>query len=277
VLIDINMDGFLPNSLWVEREKYSSEIEIEYEKPPYFCFNCNSISHSSDQSKNDLVNTNAIEKVVTKIDPVKPKQNYVPKRNVDQVQGRSKPVAFEDPLVFDIIRSKEVTFNEFIRDLIIFEEELIPSSFVGTVPMQSVQVVDDLTIDMAEKRREDHQSDKFPDLRIVGPWCDAVTDLDYTQDSSPLCGSLPSRNDVLNPIVAHDLEILQQHFLKGRDATARLYTDEEEREAAINYLRNRSAVSEEPFIEVDSRATKKKNKHKGFRVHNTHSGGRLPN
>jgi len=102
--------------------------------------------------------------------------------------------------------------------------------------------------------------------------------LDYTQDSSPLCGSLPSRNEVLNPIVAHDLKILQQHFSKGSDASVvpRLYTDEEEREAAINFLRNRSAVSEGPFIEVESRATKKKNKQKGFRVHNTRSAGRLP-
>jgi hypothetical protein len=149
VLVDINMAGFLPNSLWVEREKYSFEIEIEYENPPYFCFICNSIGHSSNHCKNDLVNKNAIEKVVTKIDPVKPKQNYVPKRIVDQVQGKRKPMAFEDPLVFDIIRSKEVTPNEFIRDLIIFEDELIPGSFVGIVPMQ--QVVDDLTIDLAEK------------------------------------------------------------------------------------------------------------------------------
>jgi len=85
---------------------------------------------------------------------------------------------------------------------------------------------------MAEKQREDQQSNKFPDLHIVGPWSVAVTNLDYTQEFSPLCGSLPSRNEVLNPIVAHDLEILQHHFLKGNDATVvpRLDTDEEERD-----------------------------------------------
>ena len=138
VLVDINMVGFLPDSLWVESEKYSFEIKIEYEKPPYFCFNCNYIGHSSNHCKNDLVTKNAIEKGVTKIDSVKPKQNYVPKRIVDQVQGKSKPMAFEDPLVSDIIRSKEVTSNEFIRDLIIFEEELIPSSYMGTNHVQSV-------------------------------------------------------------------------------------------------------------------------------------------
>lgn len=34
VLVDVDMAGFLPNSLWFERENYSFEIEIEYEKPP---------------------------------------------------------------------------------------------------------------------------------------------------------------------------------------------------------------------------------------------------
>jgi len=159
VLVDINMTGFLPDSLWVEREKYFFEIEIEYEKPPYFSFNWKSIGHSSDHCKNDLVNKNSFEKVVTKIDPVKPKQVskqvFVPKKTADQGQGKSKPVAFEDPLIFEIIRSKEETTNELIRDRIIFEEELIPSTSVGTVHVQLVQVVDDLTTDLAEKQRVD--------------------------------------------------------------------------------------------------------------------------
>ena len=87
---------------------------------------------------------------------------------------------------------------------------------------------------------------------IVGPWSDGVTNLDYTQDSSSSCGSLPSINEVLNPNIAHDLEIMRPHFLKGNDArnfVPQVYTDEEERERedAINYLRNRSAASEEPI------------------------------
>lgn len=109
---------------------------------------------------------------------------------------------------------------------------------------------------MAEKQVEDQQSDKSPDLHIVRPCSDVVTN--------------PSRNEVLNPNVAHDLEILQQHFWNGKHATnigPQPYSDEEEREVAINYLRNRSTVFEEPFIEVESRATNKKGKQKGFRVH----------
>jgi len=36
VLVDINMAGFLPDSLWVERENFTFDIEIEYEKRPTF-------------------------------------------------------------------------------------------------------------------------------------------------------------------------------------------------------------------------------------------------
>ncbi|RHN56387.1 hypothetical protein MtrunA17_Chr5g0428951 [Medicago truncatula] len=84
-------------------------------------------------------------------------------------------------------------------------------------------------------------------------------------------------DEILNPNVAHDLEILQQHLSKGNDSrntVPRVYTDEEDREAAIIYLKNRSAATEEPFTEVVSKATKKK-KQKGFQVHNTRSKGRL--
>ncbi|KEH27699.1 hypothetical protein MTR_5g029545 [Medicago truncatula] len=83
--------------------------------------------------------------------------------------------------------------------------------------------------------------------------------------------------DVLNPNIAHDLEILQP-YLKDKDARAselRVYTNEEEREAAINYLKNRSLAREEPFIEVSK--SKKKKVQKGFQVHNTRSKGRPPN
>jgi len=59
------------------------------------------------------------------------------------------------------------------------------------------------------KQREDQQSINYPDLHIVGPWSDAVTNLDYTQDSSTWCDSLS--DEILNLNIAHDLEILRQH------------------------------------------------------------------
>jgi hypothetical protein len=57
---------------------------------------------------------------------------------------------------------------------------------------------------------------------------------------------------------------------EASDIGHRVYTDEEENAAALNYLKNRSAASEEPFTEVVSKATKKK----GIHVHNTRSSGR---
>jgi hypothetical protein len=50
----------------------------------------------------------------------------------------------------------------------------------------------------------------------------------------------------------------------------RVYTDEEENAAAVNYLKNRSTAREEPFTEVVSKAKKKK----GISVHNIRSSDR---
>jgi hypothetical protein len=120
--------------------------------------------------------------------------------------------------------------------------------------------------------------DSTPDLRIVGSWSDAVTDSDYIQDPPFWCGTTSSNviasDVVINPHIAHDLQILR--VWKDNEAGNighKTYTDEEENAAAINYLKNRSAAIEEPFIEVVSKA-KKKNPRKGVQVHNTRSSGR---
>jgi hypothetical protein len=65
------------------------------------------------------------------------------------------------------------------------------------------------------------QGNELPYMRIVGPWSDVVTDLDYIQDS-PSWNGLSSSNvmvtkDVLNPNITHDLEILRP-YLKCKDA-----------------------------------------------------------
>lgn len=251
VLVDINFAGFIPDTLCVERDNFAFDIEIEYEHPPYFCFTCNSIGHSSDHCKKDPAVKIAREKVTTKDNSVK----NVPKRYV-QVQGCST-VADEDPIVLGIMRSKEVTTNMLVRDIINLEEELYSTTSDGAAQVQPPHVEV-----RTEKQSEDQQSSKLPDMCIAGLGSDAVTDLDCHQD------------DVLNPHIAHDLEILRP-FLKGNDASAsvpRVYTDEEEREAAINYLKNRSVAEEEPFIEVSN--TKKKNVQKRYQVHITRARGR---
>jgi hypothetical protein len=178
-----------------------------------------------------------------------------------------KNTIVEDPLVNDIIRAKDFTTNE--RVVLIPEQDICSAQ---VVPEQPVYVDNS---SLAEKQKEDHQSNKFPDLRIVGPWSDAVTDMDY--DTSTWSGMNPSNviisDDILNPNVSHDLEILRQHVWKENDVfKGRIYTDEEEREAALNFLKNRYVPPEEPFTEVVSKA-KKKNMKKGIHVHNTRSRG----
>jgi len=97
--------------------------------------------------------------------------------------------------------------------------------------------------------------------------------LDYIQEPPSWCG-LGSSNvkvskEVLNPNVAHDLEILQSVWngSNTRGIGHRVYTNEEENTTAINYLKNKfaadSAATEEPFIEVVFKAKKKKVQ-KGF-------------
>ncbi|MCI60611.1 hypothetical protein A2U01_0081867, partial [Trifolium medium] len=54
-----------------------------------------------------------------------------------------------------------------------------------------------------------------------------------------------------------------------------VYTDEEEKAAAINFFKNREVAREEPFTKVVSKA-KKKNLQKGFQVRNTRSRDRMP-
>ncbi|KAK2441572.1 hypothetical protein QL285_012854 [Trifolium repens] len=122
---------------------------------------------------------------------------------------------------------------------------------------------------MAKKQRVDQQT---PNLRLVGSWSDAVTELDYIKYPPSGCGMTSSDFvPVLNPQVAHYLDILKKW--KDNEASGigyRVYTDEEENAAAVNYLKNRSTAREEPFTEVVSKAKKKK----GISVHNIRSSDR---
>jgi len=108
-------------------------------------------------------------------------------------------------------------------------------------------------------------------MRINGFWSDAVTYLNYNQDTSFMCGMNSSNviltKYVLNSTVAHDFEILQSYW-KNNDSCAngpQVYADEEERASTFNYLWNHYAVREEPFIEVVSIAKEKKTRRRIFK------------
>ncbi|PNY02121.1 hypothetical protein L195_g025426 [Trifolium pratense] len=188
------MAGNLPDSLWVEREKFAFDIEIEYENPPYFCFTCNSIGHSYDHCRNDLALKIARELDAIKNDPPKKvKQVFVPKTHEDIMQGCSKNVAFEDPLILDIIRSKEIVIE---RDVLDIEEELSTGISIGSYHLILEQVEEVPTVDLSD---------------------------------------------------------IPHQYWEGKDASDighNVYTDEEERHAATNFLNNRVATREESFTDV---------------------------
>lgn len=66
-------------------------------------------------------------------------------------------MTFEDPLINEIIRSREETSSVFVGDVNL-EKELLSSTYVETIHVHPVQVEDDLTTNMAVKQREDQQS-----------------------------------------------------------------------------------------------------------------------
>ncbi|PNX66142.1 hypothetical protein L195_g062917, partial [Trifolium pratense] len=68
-------------------------------------------------------------------------------------------------------------------DVLIFEEEIFSSISVEAVPARPVQVEEVHANDLAAKKPRVDQQRITPELQIVGSWSDAVTDLDYIQDS----------------------------------------------------------------------------------------------
>ena len=88
-------------------------------------------------------------------------------------------VVEEDPLLSDMIRSKEMGVTTQVVDVI----NLVAETDIGTLLVQLVQVGDSLAHDY--QMTEEHNMDQhFPDIRITDHWCDVVTDLDYCQDST---------------------------------------------------------------------------------------------
>ncbi|GAU51552.1 hypothetical protein TSUD_414150 [Trifolium subterraneum] len=78
----------------------------------------------------------------------------------------NRAVVDEDPVIEDLTRDKEVRPNVLVGDVLNFEE------FLSSIVSDN---------DLAKKPRVDPES-IISDLRIVGSWIVAVTDLDYLQD-----------------------------------------------------------------------------------------------
>ena len=100
-----------------------------------------------------------------------------PTCTLNKVVDYNKTVVEIDPLIDDIIRSKEVTNVMFVG---LNHGEEVPNISFEVVSEQPLQVDDSV---LAETQREDQHHNKYPDMHIVGPWSDVVTDVDYIQDS----------------------------------------------------------------------------------------------
>ena len=96
--------------------------------------------------------------------PQQARQHDVEKTDVIvQHSGCNKIVVDEDPLIIDIIRSREMTTTMNVGDAIKFVEEV--SSTVETL---HVQVKD--TLALAEIHNGNQHSNFFADMRITGIW-----------------------------------------------------------------------------------------------------------
>jgi hypothetical protein len=307
VLVDLDISNELSYKILVERKGFAFFVELEYENLPDYCSYCQNIGHHFENCKK-RASTFAADKedLSKKKSRQEPKQIYVPvagkenteivnlevsspsKGNIDASNFVTSPMPKSS--IGDKATSPRRGESSCNREMQlqagspVLESAAIASFQVATtevtvnptIDLEPMQVEDVLAIELAKKPSVEQQS-ITPDLRIVGSWSDAVSDAVYIQDPPSWCGTTVTTTDaVINPHVAHDLEILR--VWKDKEASNichKVYTDAEEHEAAINYLKNRPPTIEEPFIEVVSKA-KKKNIQKGFQVHNTRSRGRPP-
>jgi hypothetical protein len=184
------------------------------------------------------------------------------------VEGCTQVATDEDPLLDAIVRDREVAFN-VEGNVSHLEGEKTPSFNVGALIVQPPQVEDVHAIDLVTKQRVDQHT---PILDLVGS-SSPPSDISPPQNPPPDM-SFPSE-EVLNPNVDHDLPIVKQYLEYKNAREQRVYTDEEEREAAIKFLKSRVAPGEDPFTVVVSKV-KQKNMQKGFQVPNTRSRGRHP-
>lgn len=193
ILIDIDLEKELLFKVLVERKGFAMFVDLDYEQIPEYCTSCRMIGHQlsncrknenndtitkekehkriNEKGKNKLVSHDKPQEVTNTAKVVISLEEASQLSNVENL--KQNDVVDEDPLLRDIIRSKEMGATTQMVDVINLAAE--------TLPVQLVQVGDSLAHDY--QMTEVHNRDQpFPDMRITGPWCDAVTDLDYCQD-----------------------------------------------------------------------------------------------
>ncbi|KAK2442246.1 hypothetical protein QL285_013459 [Trifolium repens] len=126
VLIEVDLNSDLHERILVERNAFDFYVDIEYEKLPLFCNSCQIIGHSVENCKyltpKPITSSTTVNK--PKARPIsnveKPLEGSIPNIATDC----SKIVVDIDPLVDDIIRSKEALTSMFVGAVLNHEKEI---------------------------------------------------------------------------------------------------------------------------------------------------------
>ena len=162
ILVDLDLSQRIFNEIMVECEGFFFYVEIHYERLHDYCNNCATIGHSIGQCKWLHNNHNACKEVAKKqkenahkgeasvttqhlILQQARKHEVALSDAIVQPSGCNKIVVDEDPLISDIIRSREMTTTMHLRDAIKFVEETSSIS-VETHHVQFVWVEDTLAM-----------------------------------------------------------------------------------------------------------------------------------
>ncbi|GAU30141.1 hypothetical protein TSUD_360340 [Trifolium subterraneum] len=127
VLIEVDLNSDLHEIILVERNAFDFYVDIEYDKLPLFCKSCQIIGHfvknCKYQTPNALASSTTVNK--SKAQPIintsiveKPIEGLIP--NI--ATNCSKIVVEIDPLVDDIISSKEAMTSMFVGDVLNHEK-----------------------------------------------------------------------------------------------------------------------------------------------------------
>ncbi|MCI08844.1 NADPH:quinone oxidoreductase-like, partial [Trifolium medium] len=125
VLIEVDLNSDLHERILVERNAFDFYVDIEYEKLPLFCNSCQIIGHSVKNCKYQTPKAIASSTTVNKpkarptSNVEKPLESSIP--NI--ATNCSKIVVEIDPIVDDIIRSKEAMTSMFVGDVLNHEKE----------------------------------------------------------------------------------------------------------------------------------------------------------
>lgn len=192
VLVDIDLSQELRYRVLVERKGYAFFVDFEYENLPDFCTHCNCTGHSIDICKRLKDNKGK----QTMAQPVKPRQEFVPKTKaaeVNQVATRSE-------------RSKEDVDLEYEINDELAQDEIVP-------------IVHDVDQNIEKEGNESAAFVAVEDNSTDGSEFVEATQQNFEDDST-------SKSDASQhvPVVQSDMEFLKKSWANLADLEAEVST-----------------------------------------------------